>query len=168
MTTDVRDFLRPAEPSVCSTQSLEAALQAMFRADSEHVVVRDMRGCPIGVITREDIRTFKAALPTAWSQRRCAQAVVSMPAVLRPEDSPKACVQYYRDHGIRPLVIFDGKEPVGLLHPTEVFQWCAQQDAALVEELAAQARSPLQHQSRYAHQSQRRRRSDTAPAGGPA
>lgn len=140
MTTLIRDLLRPLEPSVCETQSLEAAKEALTRAQSEHVVIRDLHHRPVGVITREEIKAFEAALPERWSRRRCAGAVASMPAGLHPDQSPEACVQYYRDHGIRPMIVADAQGPVGLLHPTEVFQWCALRDAEVVEELADQAR----------------------------
>lgn len=135
----IRDLLRPLEPSVCETQSLEAARQALDRAQSEHLIVRDLHDRPAGVITHEDITAFQELHPGEWFRRRCAQLVAPMPALLSPEDSPETCVQYYRDHGIRPVVVADDQGPVGLLHPTDVFQWCAERGDAAVQELADQA-----------------------------
>lgn len=72
----IRDLLRPVEPSVCETQSLEAAKHALARAQSMHVIVRDLHDRPVGVITREDIRSSKTTMPENWARRRCAQALV--------------------------------------------------------------------------------------------
>ncbi|MBE1514428.1 CBS domain-containing protein [Nesterenkonia halotolerans] len=133
---------------MCETQSVGAAQQALARNQSELVIIRDLHDRPIGVLTSENIDAFTAAHPQDWWHRRCAQAVVQMPETLGPEDSPGACAQYYREHGVRPVVIFDQDDPLGLLHPTEVFQWCAQHDDSVVEELAARARAvPHRQQS---------------------
>ncbi len=141
MPTRIGDLLRPWVCSVCETQSVEAAQQALTRAQSDMVIIRDLRDRPLGILTREDLRAFKASHPHEWARRRCAAIVTQMPALLDAEDPVEACVSYYRDHGVRPVVIFAGQEPVGVLHPTDVFQWCAQRDGAVVEELADRARS---------------------------
>lgn len=147
MPTRIGDLLRPLGCSVCETQSVEAAQQALSRTQSEMVIVRDLRDRPVGVLTYEDLKSAKAAHPEAWAHKRCASTVTHMPALLGPEDPIQVCVKYYQDHGVRPVVVFAGQEPVGVLHPTEVFQWCAQRDGDLVEELADRARS-TRHRSR--------------------
>ncbi|GAA1168225.1 CBS domain-containing protein [Nesterenkonia sandarakina] len=148
---------------MCETQSVEAAHQALARTQSEMVLVRDLHDRPIGVLTREDLKTIKATHPDAWGHKRCASTVTHMPALLGPDDPIQECVTYYQAHGVRPVVVFAGEEPVGVLHPTEVFQWCAQRDGAMVEELADRARS-TSHRPRPS-ESHRPRPSESAPVG---
>lgn len=121
MPTRIGDLLRPLGCSVSETQSLEAAQQALARTQSEMVIVRDLHDRPVGVLTREDLKTIKAAHPETWAHKRCASTVTHMPAQLSPADPIQECVTYYQAHGVRPVVVFAGQEPVGVVHPTEVF-----------------------------------------------
>ncbi|GAA1139655.1 CBS domain-containing protein [Nesterenkonia lutea] len=139
MNTLIRDLLRPVGHSVCETQSVDAAFRSLNITQADEVVVRDLFDRPLGFVTREDIERFKDARPRDWARKCCAQLVDRMPSLLNPEDPLESAVEYYRDYGIRPLVISSQSEAVGVLHPTDVFQWCAQHDANLVEELAHRA-----------------------------
>lgn len=137
----IRDLLHPVGPSVSQTQSLDAVLRTLDRSSSEYVIVRDLSHRPLGVITAEDIQRLRHLHPSDWSRRCCAQQVQRMPNLLEVDDPVDAAVEYYREYGIRLLVISHDGEPIGVLPPTEVFQWCAQSDGAVLEELASRARS---------------------------
>lgn len=137
----IRDLVHPVGPSLSQTQSLDVAMQTLDRIQSGYVIVRDLSHRPLGVITSEDIQWLKHLRPSDWSRKCCAQIVQRMPNALKADDPVEAAVEYYREYGIRMLVISHEGEPVGVLPPTEVFQWCALSDGAVLEELASRARS---------------------------
>lgn len=135
----VPELLQPLGLMVCHTQGLGRAAQLLRETGADHVVITSMSEQPLGLITERDIDRFRQLHPTKWSAKRCACAVKERPRVY-VEDSIDRIVEIFRQHEIRPLLVYDGHTLLGVLRPTEVFQWCAEHGHHALDGLAAQVR----------------------------
>ncbi|MBO0596282.1 CBS domain-containing protein [Nesterenkonia sp. E16_7] len=137
--TTVRQLLHPLGLSLCETLPLDSAEQMLRESGSGYVVITNMSDQPIGVITDRDIREVKLARPEKWASRRCACAVQVHPA-LQAGMVIDEVIELFSYQEIRPLLVREGHEVIGVLRPTEVFQWAAEHRPEALELLALYAR----------------------------
>lgn len=132
----VRDVLMPLGPLVRAADGVEAALQLLAEADVDYVTVTDDGHGPLGLITGNDIDQLQRENPHHWADMRCGNVIVPPARYLHPDDSFNAAVEALRNDGVRPQLVLDAGEMVGVLAPSAVFQWCAAHRPAALEELA--------------------------------
>lgn len=139
--TTVRELLHPIGLSLCETLPLSNAERLLSRTGTDYVVIRNLSDQPIGVITERDITKLKLARPENSASLRCACAVQQQPT-LRADAGLNEAIELFLHEQIRPLLVFNSHEVIGVLRPTEVFQWCAEHRPDALDELATHA----QHQ----------------------
>jgi CBS domain-containing protein len=76
---------------------------------------------PWGIITRKDV-VNKIVAPDKDPNKVKISEVMSKPLItISPDLALKDCAQLLRDKGIRRVAVYDGKEIVGLLSNTDIF-----------------------------------------------
>lgn len=137
--TGVRELLRPIGLSLCETLPLNSAERLLRETGDDYVVITNLSDQHIGVITERDISELKLDRPEKWASRRCACAVQQQPT-LQVDAVVDDVIELFRHEDIRPLLVFQGPEVLGVLRPTEVFQWCAEHRPEALNELASRSR----------------------------
>lgn len=115
----VQDLMSGAPRRVWTTQSLPDAVD-LFDHQNPAVVVVDLRDHPVGLITKAAVSRTAAKQPDRWSTIRCAHLMEPLTSQLRPDDSLEGVLALYRDGGPRPLLVFNGDHPIGVLYPEYV------------------------------------------------
>lgn len=133
-TARVRDLVSPIGPTLWGTQSLEEAAQRLS-ASGGAVVVLNLSSRPVGLITESDLDLIAKQEPETWKRKRCACLMRSSPVHLQMGDSLEDIITCYQPGQIRPLLVFDATEAVGIVYPNTVFQWCASHYPAALEAL---------------------------------
>ncbi|MGJ9372078.1 CBS domain-containing protein [Nesterenkonia sp. CF4.4] len=108
-----------APRSIWMTQSLPDAV-SLFDHQNPAAVVVDLRGHPVGLITKAAVSREAGKNPDRWSSIRCAHLMEPLTSRLRPDDSIEGVLALYRDGGPRPLLVFNGDHPIGVLYPEYV------------------------------------------------
>lgn len=117
--TRVDELMSALPRTIWTTQSLTDAVSLFDHATPAAVVV-DLAGRPVGLITKAAVAREAARRPTQWSRTRCAHLLEPMTTRLRPDDALEGVLAQYRDGGTRPLLVFNGSHPVGVLYPEYV------------------------------------------------
>ncbi|MBE1515165.1 CBS domain-containing protein [Nesterenkonia halotolerans] len=105
--------------SVWMTQSLADAV-SLFDHQTPAGLVVDLRDHPVGLITKAAVARVAARNPDRWSRIRCAHLMEPLTSWLHPDDSVQRALACYRDDGPRPLLVFNGDHPTGMLYPEYV------------------------------------------------
>lgn len=130
----IEDLMSPVGVTVFATQSARDAT-ACIRAEG-HALVLNLSHRPMGILTAEDIAELRSREPQNWVRRRCACLVQASTATLRPEQPVEGAVWLWREEGgRRPLLVFNGEDPVGVLHLEAVERWCRAYQPELLGEL---------------------------------
>lgn len=135
MPATVGELVHPLGPTICHTQALETAARVLEETGTEYVTVINLSDRPIGVITYQEIASLHELPTERWAAKRCAGAVKIKP-YLSVEDSVAAVVELFTQDEVWPLLVFDGGKGVGVLPPSEVFQWAAEHEPAVLDQLA--------------------------------
>ncbi|HRO31664.1 hypothetical protein [Citricoccus sp.] len=141
--TTVRDLMSPLGVTAYEGD-LVAEVAVRLSGPADTVVLVDAAGRAVGVIVATDIERFGRQQAGRWLDRRWFDLGGPDQAWVRPEHPVEGVVWHYRHGPIRPLLVFNGNEAIGVVHPSAVFQWCAEHLPAVLPELsqraAAQAR----------------------------
>lgn len=137
-TAVLEDLLRPLGPAVDETLELESIAQMLNEGGVNCVMVTDLDDRAIGLITDDDVERAKVLDPSGWRTAPCVGAVTPFAEGLRVGDTLDDAAAMFKHVGVRLILVSDGDEPVGVLHPSEVFQWCAEHRPELLESLADQ------------------------------
>lgn len=130
----VADLMMPIGPTIGITQSLKEAADRIAEGQDALTVV-GLNDTAIGFISAEDLLAAAQSEPTRWQKKRCASLVQVCESPLRPDDPLEGVIQQYREEGVRPLLVFNGDTPVGLLQPDDVRQWCQDYSPLPLEDL---------------------------------
>lgn len=120
----VADLMAPIGSTIGITQSLQEAADRIAEGQEDALTVVGLNETAIGFISSDDLLAAAQIEPTRWQKKRCASLVQICESPLRPDHSLESVIQQYREEGIRPLLVFNGDTPVGLLRPDDVRQWC--------------------------------------------
>ena len=134
--TEVRELISPLAATVWWTQSVEDAARHI-EADAEAVVVLDLSNRPVGVITQADVDQITSQHPQTWAKKRCACLARSSEHRVRPEHSIEGVIWRYQQEDIQPLLVSNGDEAVGVLHPGAVLRWCAEHHPTAFDALSS-------------------------------
>lgn len=115
----VHELMAPAPRRIWITQSAFDAANLLDHQNSAIVVV-DLSGLPVGLVTQAAISREATHHPDRWSKVRCAHVMEALTCRLGPEDSIECVLAQYRDGGPRPLLVFSGDNPIGTLYPEDV------------------------------------------------
>lgn len=115
----VYELMSVAPRRIWMTQSLPDAV-SLFDHQNPAVVVVDLQNRPVGLITKAAISREATNSPDRWSKVRCAHLMEPLTNHLRPDDSIEGVLALYRDGGPRPLLVFNGDHPIGVLYPEYV------------------------------------------------
>lgn len=136
--TTVRELMSPIGPTVLQSQMLEHAAHEIA-VWGEPVVVMDASDKPLGIITEADLDTAASNAAEDWRTIPCGQLTESSELFLSADDPLESVLQNYQQGRIRPFIVLNGREPSGVLHPTSVFQWCAEHYPAVLSTLSDRA-----------------------------
>jgi signal-transduction protein with cAMP-binding, CBS, and nucleotidyltransferase domain len=136
----VGDFLLPLYGRVLASEGVDTALQHMEAAGVECLVITDPEDGPLGLITRDDIEQLQWKHPDLWSAMRCGNVVVAPSRFIHAHETFAAAAEILKSEGVRPLLVLESGNILGVLEPTAVFQWCAEHQPTFLEELAELAR----------------------------
>ncbi|MGJ9372589.1 CBS domain-containing protein [Nesterenkonia sp. CF4.4] len=123
-------------PEVFASEDIAMARQRLRQGGVEHLVVTDAAGRSVGFLTRADLDLLDR-IPGVSSSTPCADLIATSVPSLHPEDSFDAAIATLQIHGVRPLLVCEDEELIGVLEPTTVIQWCAQHRPNALEELVA-------------------------------
>src|SRR5690625_3733290 len=150
--TTVREVLSPIGPTVLASHPLGQAAHEIS-VWGEPVVVMDVSDQPLGVITEDDLdsvalddaATLVALDDTAefdntahWRKIPCSRLVEVPQHVLYVDDPIERVLAQYEQDQVHPLLVFDGQNAVGIIHPTSVYEWCAEHDPSTLTKLLDQ------------------------------
>ncbi len=136
--TTIEPLVSPIALTVRHNQLLQD-IAPTIKKRGEPVVVVDDAGQPVSIITEADIHSTATDDPEGWHTIPCCQLADSSEGALRM-DHPLADVLWMYQQGcIRPMLVFSSGASVGVLHPTSVFQWCAENSPALLSILTQRA-----------------------------
>jgi ABC-type transporter Mla MlaB component len=121
----VAELMSPLGRTVCEADTLGHAAD-LIDAQGGMVALVNQTGHAIGTIIHTDLQAVAAQDPEHWRTRPCRDLPTRQDSSVRPEHLIRGVVWHYRQDQIRPLLVLNGPEAVGVLHPTAVFQWCAQ------------------------------------------
>lgn len=130
----VRELVSALSPTLWSTESLEEAGRRIA-AGAESVVVLNLSGHPIAIITESDLQHLASEEPRTWRRKRCACLAPSKLPRVYAEDSPERVITYYREDRIRPLLVYEGHQVIGIVSPGAILRWCAEHQPALLKTL---------------------------------
>lgn len=144
--TTVRELSHPIGLSLCETLPLSNAERLLSKTGTDYVVIRNLSDQPIGVITERDITKLTLARPERWASPRCACAVQQQPALRADAGLNDVIELFLHEHEeIRPLLVHESHGVLGVLRPTEVFQWCAEHRPDALDALAVHAQHQPSH-----------------------
>ena len=150
--TAVRELMSPIGPTVLASHPLGQAAHEIS-VWGEPVVVMDVSDKPVGVITEDDLdsvalddaATLVALDDTAefdnatdWRKIPCSRLVEVPQQVLYVDDPIERVLAQYEQDQVHPLLVFDGQNAVGIIHPTSVYEWCAEHDPSTLTKLLDQ------------------------------
>lgn len=121
---NVWELMSPLGPTVGATDAVGEAARAL-QAHGETVVLVDAAQRAVGTLTEADLEAAARQDPAGWRHGRCEQVVRTGEGWVRPEDPVEGVVWAYRHGPIRSVLVFNGEQAVGIVHPSAVFQWCA-------------------------------------------
>lgn len=136
---NVGELLAPLKAPVELTQPLATAARLLDGPDLEFVTLMDPSGQPVGFLTQSDLHRVRTRRPNDWESARCATVIQMPKQYLSPQSSVQEAVEMLRTEGVRPLLVREGSEPEGVLEPSAVFQWCAENSPETLDELALMA-----------------------------
>lgn len=134
----VWELMSPLGPTVGTTDAVGEAAHALS-SHGETVVLVDAAQRAVGTLTEADLEAAARQDPTGWRHGRCEQVVRTGEGWVRPEDPVEGVVWAYRHGPIRPVLVFNGEQAVGIVHPSAVFQWCARHLPAVLPALSQRA-----------------------------
>ena len=150
--TTVRELMSPIGPTVLASHSLGQAAHEIG-VWGEPVVVMDVSDQPLGVITEDDLdsvaldgaATLVALDDTTdfdnaanWRKIPCSRLVEVPQQVLRADDPIECVLAQYQQDEAHPLLVFDGQNAIGIVHPRSVYEWCAENDPDRLTQLIDQ------------------------------
>ncbi|WP_218221682.1 CBS domain-containing protein [Nesterenkonia sp. Act20] len=133
-TATVRDLMLPIERAITVTHSLEDAAGLVIGTEAP-VLLLDLSHQPVGLITESALAAMAAQEPERWKRRRCACLVQSPAEFLTPEESIESVLGRYRDGDVKPLLVLEEGQAVGILHQDDVFTWCLEQPVSIFDAL---------------------------------
>jgi len=121
MTLSISDILRKKLESVENTTSIQEVAKKMKDRDVSSLVVVDMNGTPLGIITERDIIT-KVCINDGPTNTVISKDIMSTPIItIKGSSSTSTAAEMMIRNDVRHLLVIDDEsKPIGIITPLDL------------------------------------------------
>ena len=121
MTLSISDILRKKLESVEDTTSIQEVAKKMKDRDVSSLVVVDMNGTPLGIITERDIIT-KVCINDGPTNTVISKDIMSTPIItIKGSSSTSTAAEMMIRNDVRHLLVIDDEsKPIGIITPLDL------------------------------------------------
>ena len=121
MTLSISDILRKKLESVEDTTSIQEVAKKMKDRDVSSLVVIDMNGTPLGIITERDIIT-KVCINDGPTNTVISKDIMSTPIItIKGSSSTSTAAEMMIRNDVRHLLVIDDEsKPIGIITPLDL------------------------------------------------
>lgn len=101
--------------SLLATETALSAAQCMSEHDISAILIVDVDGSLIGIVTERDLARRVVAAGKSGGDLQLRDIMTVAPKCLAPQDSPFDALELMRDHRLRHVPVVDGGEIVGMV-----------------------------------------------------
>lgn len=118
----VKDIMSSPVKTVLENDSVEQAAKKMIANDLGSIIVTDVQGNPVGIITERDI-VDRVVAENRVPRKVKAEAAMSRPVrITTPEADIKEAAESMRDHNIRRLVVMEEGKMIGIVSSKDIVE----------------------------------------------
>jgi CBS domain-containing protein len=118
----VMDVMSSPVKTVLEHDSVEKAAKKMIANDLGSIIVTDVQGNPVGIITERDI-VDRVVAENRVPRKVKAEAAMSRPVrITTPEADIKEAAESMRDHNIRRLVVMEEGKMIGIVSSKDIVE----------------------------------------------
>ena len=118
----VKDVMSSPVKTVLEHDSVEQAAKKMIANDLGSIIVTDVQGNPVGIITEQDI-VDRVVAENRVPRKVKAEAAMSRPVrITTPEADIKEAAESMRDHNIRRLVVMEEGIMIGIVSSKDIVE----------------------------------------------
>jgi CBS domain-containing protein len=141
MTLTITNILRKKLESIEETTNIQVAAKKMKDKNVSSLVVVDMRGKPVGLVTERDL-VRKVCINDVRSSTVTSKEIMSFPLItIEASSSPSAAADMMLKNNVRHLLVVDEgnlNKPIGIITPldfTRYQEYTAEEDKEAIEKV---------------------------------
>jgi CBS domain-containing protein len=141
MTLTITNILRKKLESIEETTNIQEAAKKMKDKNVSSLVVVDMRGKPVGLVTERDL-VWKVCINDVRSSTVTSKEIMSFPLItIEASSSPSAAADMMLKNNVRHLLVVDEgslNKPIGIITPldfTRYQEYTAEEDKEAIEKV---------------------------------
>jgi CBS domain-containing protein len=140
MTLTIINILRKKLESIEETTNIQEAAKKMKDKNVSSLVVVDMRGKPMGLVTERDL-VRKVCINDVRSSTVTSKEIMSFPLTIEASSSPSAAADMMLKNNVRHLLVVDEgslNKPIGIITPldfTRYQEYTAEEDKEAIEKV---------------------------------
>jgi CBS domain-containing protein len=141
MTLTIINILRKKLESIEETTNIQEAAKKMKDKNVSSLVVVDMRGKPVGLVTERDL-VRKVCINDVRSSTVTSKEIMSFPLItIEASSSPSAAADMMLKNNVRHLLVVDEgslNKPIGIITPldfTRYQEYTAEEDKEAIEKV---------------------------------
>ena len=141
MTLTITNILRKKLESIEETTNIQEAAKKMKDKNVSSLVVVDMRGKPVGLVTERDL-VRKICINDVRSSTVTSKEIMSFPLItIEASSSPSAAADMMLKNNVRHLLVVDEgslNKPIGIITPldfTRYQEYTAEEDKEAIEKV---------------------------------
>jgi CBS domain-containing protein len=141
MTLTITNILRKKLESIEETTNIQEAAKKMKDKNVSSLVVVDMRGKPVGLVTERDL-VRKVCINDVRSSTVTSKEIMSFPLItIEASSSPSAAADMMLKNNVRHLLVVDEgslNKPIGIITPldfTRYQEYTAEEDKEAIEKV---------------------------------
>ena len=141
MTLTITNILRKKLESIEETTNIQEATKKMKDKNVSSLVVVDMRGKPVGLVTERDL-VRKVCINDVRSSTVTSKEIMSFPLItIEASSSPSAAAHMMLKNNVRHLLVVDEgslNKPIGIITPldfTRYQEYTAEEDKEAIEKV---------------------------------
>lgn len=141
MTLTITNILRKKLESIEETTNMQEAAKKMKDKNVSSLVVVDMRGKPVGLVTEHDL-VRKVCINDVRSSTVTSKEIMSFPLItIEASSSPSAAADMMLKNNVRHLLVVDEgslNKPIGIITPldfTRYQEYTAEEDKEAIEKV---------------------------------
>ena len=141
MTLTITNILRKKLESIEETTNIQEAAKKMKDKNVSSLVVVDMRGKPVGLVTERDL-VRKVCINDVRTSTVTSKEIMSFPLItIAASSSPSAAADMMLKNNVRHLLVVDegsANKPIGIITPldfTRYQEYTAEEDKQAIEKV---------------------------------
>jgi CBS domain-containing protein len=141
MTLTITNILRKKLESIEETTNIQEAAKKMKDKNVSSLVVVDMRGKPVGLVTERDL-VRKVCINDVRSSTVTSKEIMSFPLItIEASSSPSAAAHMMLKNNVRHLLVVDEgslNKPIGIITPLDFAryqEYTAEEDKEAIEKV---------------------------------